>query len=171
MSTQQQIKRWMGRGSSEVEEMRKAINRYMEDIENNYEDIIESLSYEQFSEIIDKYNSKIKYFEEELEGICHESSLVVYVPKKEIEKYIAKANVQVYPELPEEQTQQTRTLQRYTTEKTNLYVEGTSKGYLSHHQDSINKISQHRQSRDRDYFFGRGHSTKENHNYDNHIYH
>ncbi len=35
----------MNRSSFDVEEVKKAISRYMEDIENNYNDIIESLSY------------------------------------------------------------------------------------------------------------------------------
>jgi hypothetical protein len=38
----------MNQESSKVEDMKKAIRRYIEDIESNYEDIIEELSYEQF---------------------------------------------------------------------------------------------------------------------------
>lgn len=97
------------------------------------------------------------------------SSLNVYVPKKDIEKFIAKATVQVYPELSiEEIPTQNRTMQRYLTEKHNIYLDGSTKGYLSQHQESINnKLSQHRQSRDREFFGGRGIGSKENHNFDN----
>jgi hypothetical protein len=103
--------------------------------------------------------------------MCLEGSLNVYIPRKDIERCVEKSSVQVYPELGEEGGQQSRTLQRYTTEKNNLYVEGRQ-GYLSGHQESVghNKISQHRQSRDREYFCN-NRGKENNNNFDNYIFH
>ena len=42
--------------------MRSSISRYLDDIENNYEDIIEDLSFDQFEDIMEKYHKKIIHF-------------------------------------------------------------------------------------------------------------
>jgi len=46
--------------------MKKALERYINEINNNYEDIVDSLPFEKFMEIIRQYHEKIKYFEEKL---------------------------------------------------------------------------------------------------------
>ena len=53
----------MGDKKRGMDEMRSSISRYLEDIENNYEDIIEDLSLEQFEDIMDKYHKKIIHYE------------------------------------------------------------------------------------------------------------
>ena len=47
----------------QIEDMKESITRYLQDIDNNYIDIIEALSFEQFQEIMDRYNEKINHFE------------------------------------------------------------------------------------------------------------
>jgi hypothetical protein len=72
----------MGKSSGEIEEVKKSIQRYICDIDSNYSDIIEALSYEQFNEIIEKYNYKLNYYQNSIEEIIMDTSLNVYIPRK-----------------------------------------------------------------------------------------
>lgn len=156
------LKKVMGKSGAEIEEVKKSITRYIEDIDCNYADIIESLSYEQFTEIIEKYNQKLKYYEHAIEETVMDTNLNVYIPRKEIERLIDKAALQLYPELP----QPTKTLHRITTEKNYLVdYQYKQSPFHSHHHDSIAhaRLAQHRQSRDR-YDFAQPLLGKENYN-------
>ena len=80
-----------------VNENKSSINSYIEDIDCNYDDIIKSLSYHQFNEILDLYNNKITYFSQRLETIAFETTLNVFIPTKELIKELDRAAVRLYP--------------------------------------------------------------------------
>jgi hypothetical protein len=97
MIGQQKIKKNLLNKSQIVSEIKSSINRYIEDIDCNYDEIIKSLSYYQFNEILDLYNNKITYFSQKLEAIEFETTLNVFIPVKELFKEIERSAVQVYP--------------------------------------------------------------------------
>jgi len=73
--------------------MRCALSRYLEDIENNYQDIIEDLSYTQFEDIMDKYNAKVEHFDRSLQQIRSPLAVNVFIPKKDIQKNIDRSTL------------------------------------------------------------------------------
>lgn len=81
MICQQMIKKSLSNKNQILQEIKSSIKRYVDDIDTNYEDIIQSLSYVQFTDIIERYNQKICYLQERLEEIVFETTLNVYIPK------------------------------------------------------------------------------------------
>jgi hypothetical protein len=67
MICQQMIEKSLSSKNQVLEEIKSSINRYVTDIDSNYDEIIQSLSYDQFTDIIGRYNQKIFYLEERLE--------------------------------------------------------------------------------------------------------
>ncbi len=183
MICQQMIEKSLSSKNQVLEEIKSSIKRYVTDIDSNYDDIIQSLSYDQFTDIIGRYNQKIYYLEERLEEIVFETTLNVYIPKTEIEKYTEKAAVQIYPMTGFEDTNafKNKTLQRYTTEKNNILADYQLVHNQTRHQhESLNnKISHHRRSRDRNDKIGkdlslgqgRGQANKENFYFENKLHH
>ena len=112
-----------------------------------------------------------------------EATLNVYIPKTEIEKYIEKAAVHMYPTFGFEDanTFKNKTMQRHTTEKNNILADyQLVQNYQTrqHHESLNNKMGHQRRSRDRNDMIGketslgqgRAHVNKENFYYENNMH-
>lgn len=78
-------------------EVKQSIERYVYDINKNYDGILRDLSVDSFRDIMAQYNRKIEYYQDTvLRKLGGQHDISIYLPLHEIDKLINKAMVGYY---------------------------------------------------------------------------
>ena len=78
-------------------QVKQSIERYVYDINKNYDGILCDLSVDSFRDIMAQYNTKIQYYHDTLlTKLPSQDDITVYLPVNEIDKLINKATLSYY---------------------------------------------------------------------------
>lgn len=101
-----------------MNDIKNSIERYILDINKNYDEIIVELSIDNFTDIMNQYNVKIEYFHENLikihQDLANSNSINIYLPFQEMRRVINKASIK-YMGLDVEKIISNRSLDKFTS--------------------------------------------------------